>query len=296
VTRPAEGWVTGSGVRLHYRAWAGPDAPAEPPVLLIHGLASGSRIWDLVAPILARRRRVVALDQRGHGLSDKPDDGYDFATIVADDHTAVTELGLERPVVVGHSWGASVVIALAAAHPAAVSGVALVDGGVGSFRDRPDWTWEKVARDLAPPDYAGTPRDAFVERLRAGGHAAYWRPELEEIILNIVELRPDDTVGPRLARANHLKILRSMWDEPVSDKLADVRCPFLAVLAEGLAGDARAAAFLEGKRRGAARLLERVPGAEVRWLPDTVHDVPLQRPAELAEMIEGLANRAMSNE
>src|SRR5262245_13827995 len=120
VTLPADGWVTGSGVRLHYRAWAGPAAPAEPPVLLIHGLASGSRIWDLVAPLLARRRRVVALDQRGHGLSDKPDDGYDFATIVADDLAAMTALGLARPVVVGHSWGASVVIALAAAYPASV--------------------------------------------------------------------------------------------------------------------------------------------------------------------------------
>jgi pimeloyl-ACP methyl ester carboxylesterase len=287
--QPVGGWVDGSGVRLHYREWVGPAAPVEPPLLLLHGLASASRIWDLVAPRLAARRRVVALDQRGHGLSDKPDDGYDFATIVADDAAALRALGLARPVVVGHSWGASVAVALAAAHPAQVAGVVLVDGGVTSFRDQPDWTWERVARELAPPDYAGTPRGRFIAGLRAGGFADFWQPALEEIILNIVELRPDGTVGPRLARANHLRILRAMWDEPVTDRLAALRCPVLAVLAEGPAGNARAAAWLEGKRRGAARLTERLPGATVRWLADTVHDVPLHRPAELAAMIEAFA-------
>ena len=50
-------------------------------MLLLHGLASHCGIWDLVAPILARHARVVALDLRGHGASAKPDDGYDFDTV-----------------------------------------------------------------------------------------------------------------------------------------------------------------------------------------------------------------------
>src|SRR5579884_2465458 len=90
-------------------------ATSPTPLLLLHGLASASRIWDLVAPILAQDRRVIALDQRGHGRSEKPDTGYDFATIVADDVAAAAKLGLgERYAVAGHSWGANVALELAA--------------------------------------------------------------------------------------------------------------------------------------------------------------------------------------
>ena len=52
--------------------------------MLLHGLASTHRIWDLVAPLLAQDFSVVALDQRGHGESAKPDSGYDFGTVAAD--------------------------------------------------------------------------------------------------------------------------------------------------------------------------------------------------------------------
>ena len=59
------------GVRLAVREWPGQG----PSILLLHGLASSSHIWDLVAPRLAPRFRVVAYDQRGHGLSGKPSSG-----------------------------------------------------------------------------------------------------------------------------------------------------------------------------------------------------------------------------
>ena len=70
-------YASANGLRLHYRDWGG----SGQPLVLLHGLASTCRIWDLVAPILAEDFSVVALDQRGHGLSDKPDHGYDFASV-----------------------------------------------------------------------------------------------------------------------------------------------------------------------------------------------------------------------
>jgi len=57
-----------TSIRLHYLDWRGSGRP----LILLHGLASSCRIWDLTAPILAQRFHVFALDQRGHGLSDKP--------------------------------------------------------------------------------------------------------------------------------------------------------------------------------------------------------------------------------
>lgn len=292
--QPTTGMVSGHGVQLHYRDWGGPTEPVEgqtpQPLLLVHGLASASRIWDLTAPLLARHRRVVALDQRGHGLSEKPDDGYDFATIVADDLAAADALGLgQRFAVAGHSWGGNVALELGAAHPERVSALALVDGGFGMLRQRPGATWEQISRDLAPPAFAGTPRETFLGWVRQGNQGAMWRPELEEILLNIVELRADDTVGPRLSRENHLKILRAMWDEDPQAIYSAIRCPVLFVLAEQTPTDDRGDGFLAAKRAGVAAARELLAGAPyvaVEWMRDTVHDIPLQRPEALAAHIE----------
>lgn len=283
--RPREGTVSGSGVALHYRDWE--SSGAALPLLLLHGLASGSRIWDLVAPVLARERRVVALDQRGHGLSEKPDDGYDFATLVADDLAAVEELDLgERFAVAGHSWGANVALEIGAAHPERVAALALVDGGFGMLRQRPGATWEQISRDLAPPEFAGTPRETFLGWVRSS--IPNWRPELEEIELNIVELRPDNTVGPRLSRTNHMRILRAMWDEDPEAIYAAIRAPVLYVLAHPSGATEASDAFLAAKRQGITRaqaLLTGSPRVEVEWMADTVHDIPLQRPEALAERL-----------
>jgi pimeloyl-ACP methyl ester carboxylesterase len=299
-TRPAEGYVTLAGLRLHYLEWeqrgGNPDAP---PLLLLHGLASGASIWEMTAPALAAERRVVALDQRGHGLSDKPDDGYDFATIVADDIGVANALALgPRFALAGHSWGGNVALDLAARHPDRVAALLLVDGGFGMLRERADATWEQVSRDLAPPRFAGTPRETFLGWVRADIPSV--TPQVEDIELRIVELRPDDTVGPRLSFENHMKILWAMWNEDASALFPAVRAPTRYILAEGLTvGGATAAAqdgFLAAKRRGADQARARMtaaPAVEVVWLPDTVHDIPLQRPAELARLM-GEFLRAMT--
>jgi pimeloyl-ACP methyl ester carboxylesterase len=274
--QPAEGIVPGFGVMLHYRDWGGlayrEGAPRSEPLLLLHGLASAARIWDLVVPILARGRRVVALDQRGHGLSEKPETGYDFASIVADDIAAADALGLgPRFVVAGHSWGANVALELA-------------DGGFGMLRQRPGATWETISRDLAPPQFEGTPRGTFLSWIRESIPGA--GPEVDEIELNIVELQADDTVGPRLARANHLRILRAMWDEEPTTIFAAIRAPVLYVLAEPAGATEKTDGFLAAKREGiasAGALLARAPRVEVEWLAETVHDIPLQRPEVLAK-------------
>ncbi len=108
---PVERFVTTRHLRLAMRDWNGVESD-RPPLVLVHGLASNARIWDLVAPYLQARFRVVAIDQRGHGQSDKPDDGYDYDTVSDDLVAAVAALGFRRPVIIGHSWGAGVALHL----------------------------------------------------------------------------------------------------------------------------------------------------------------------------------------
>ena len=91
-------------IELHYRDWGG----SGQDIILLHGLASTSRIWDFVAPILSDKFRVIALDLRGHGLSSKPSTGYDFKSILEDINNFIIKVNFKNPIIVGHSWGGMV--------------------------------------------------------------------------------------------------------------------------------------------------------------------------------------------
>ena len=112
---------------------------AAPAVPLSSSTASPSsaRIWDFTAPILAEHFRVLAVDQRGHGLSDKPG-SYTFDDVTGDLAAFIEALGLERPVIAGHSWGAGVVLRFAADHPGTPAAIALIDGGFVERSSSPD--------------------------------------------------------------------------------------------------------------------------------------------------------------
>ena len=99
-------------VRLH--AVIGGDGP---PLLLIHGWPGSWYYWRLVMPALARDFEVVAVDQRGIGLSDKPEGGYDTRSLANDLVAMMDALGHEQFAVVGVDTGMLIGYALAADHP-----------------------------------------------------------------------------------------------------------------------------------------------------------------------------------
>jgi pimeloyl-ACP methyl ester carboxylesterase len=113
-------FVDAGDVRLH--AVIGGDGP---PLLLIHGWPGSWYYWRLVMPALARDFEVIAVDQRGIGLSDKPEDGYDAGTLADDLVGLMDALGHERFAVVGVDTGMLIGYALAADHPGRVARVAL---------------------------------------------------------------------------------------------------------------------------------------------------------------------------
>jgi len=98
-----------------------------PPLLLVHGWPETWYAWRLVMPALARDFEVIAVDQRGIGLSDKPAGGYDTGTQARDLIALMDALGHERFAVVGHDTGFAISYALAADHPDRVERVALLE-------------------------------------------------------------------------------------------------------------------------------------------------------------------------
>lgn len=99
--------------RFHYLSW-GAERTELPAMLLLHGITSSALSWVRVGPALADRYRVYALDMRGHGDSAMLPPGVYSLRHTADDAAAfMAALGLERPVLIGHSWGGATAIVLA---------------------------------------------------------------------------------------------------------------------------------------------------------------------------------------
>jgi non-heme chloroperoxidase len=266
------------GLQLHFQEWGPPESDASATVLLVHGLGSSSHIWDLVGPLLAEHStHVLALDQRGHGESDQPDSGYDFASIVADLVGFTDAVGLTKPaVLVGHSWGASVVLHFAVAHPDRVAAVALVDGGTGSPGER--WSWEEAEARLRPPDLDGHQWTDLYQRM-LGNNPVYADPRVEAVGRSLFHVDADGRVHRRFTIANHMQIVRALWEQRPADLLPKVRRPILLLPARQ---STDASEMASAKQTAVSRALELQPHARVRWFDDTIHDVPLQRPEELA--------------
>jgi pimeloyl-ACP methyl ester carboxylesterase len=282
---PTDTFITTSDLRLRLRDWGGPDT--TPPILLVHGLASNARIWDLLAPLLARDFRLAAIDQRGHGQSDKPADDYDLSTIASELAGAIRALGWARPLVVGHSWGGNVALQLAADHPEVPSRIVLLDGGTTELAAL--MSLEETLERLAPPRLAGTPRAAFLEGLRARWASGPLTQAVEDAIMGNFMVDAQDSIAPHLTYENHLKIVRAMWEQRPTQLFAHVVCPTLIVPAEMPPADERAAQWLELKRRSVAAAAAAIPHARVVWAHDSIHDVQLQRPEWLAETIAAFA-------
>jgi len=115
-----------------------PSPSGSLPIVFVHGMVGHSGFWNAPLAACADRRRAVAIDLRGHGSSAAPADGDYSVERCADDVIAVIDaLGLDAIVLVGHSFGACVVIDVAARRPDVVRRLVLVDGP-GDFTTVPD--------------------------------------------------------------------------------------------------------------------------------------------------------------
>jgi len=284
--------VGADGVRLAVRVIEGPRAGA-PGLVLHHGLASSSHIWDLMLPLLARRFHVVTYDARGHRGSSKPSTGYGFGHVMADAIEVMRATRLRRPVFVGHSWGAMVGLELAAKHPRSIGGAVLIDGGLVSMREQMDW---KTARErLAPPRFAGTPVEDFVARLQGVfGNSMPLTEERTQTLLRVIDVDRRGRIRPNVAFGNHLRILRAIWEQDPVARYGELRVPVLAIASRPANPGPDEFAFLQSKRRGMRRARAAAKGRPVRfeWM-EGIHDLPLQHPERLARRIGRFAQLAV---
>ena len=127
----SEGYIQNADVRLHYVRHS-PTAGAGDgvPIFVLPGITSPAATWNFVARRLGVDVPTYVLDQRGRGYSDHPPTGYTLDHYAEDAARTIEALGLDRPVVVGHSMGGRVAMRFAARHPELLRGVAVIDAPV----------------------------------------------------------------------------------------------------------------------------------------------------------------------
>ena len=272
----------GPGVALHVREWEGlPETPDGAPRLrwlCVHGLSSNGHTWDGVADRLHELgHQVATVDLRGHGSSDKPDDGYDFPTMCADLAAVLDALGWDDAVVAGQSTGGNLAVELAARHPERLRGVAGVDGGAIDLQRR--WpVWEDCLAALAPPRLEGTPRSEMEALLRR--RHPDWSDDGIAAALANFETRPDGTVRPWLTLDRHLRLLRALWEHRPADVLPRVTVPVLLVVA-----DPAEKAETAGKDADVKAAAAALGTLAVHWVAPADHDVHVQQPRTVADLL-----------
>jgi pimeloyl-ACP methyl ester carboxylesterase len=241
--------VMSGGVRLAVRQSGGDGTSA----VLLHGLGAPQRSWDRVAPLLAPHLRVVTYDQRGHGASAAAAD-YSLDAFLADLQAVLDGLALEQPLLVGHSFGGLLAVEHAATHPGC-PGVVGVDGGLKI--ERPPIGWEEVQTQLDRP----------VTRLLSRAVTAIGMGTR----LSFTELRR--IADEAAEREEHLE-----------EAYARLPCPMLVVLAGKADPVPHGEAMLAAVETAATHMQQHHPQVKLARLP-CGHNIPLERPRELAGLI-----------
>ena len=281
---PAElRFTTRDAVSLRALHWCA-DAPVTGiPIVLVHGLASNCRLWDGAARHLAALGHdVIALDLRGHGLSDKPDDGYSLQSVARDVVDVVDALARgnapwERPLVIGQSWGGNIVIEIAAHHADRVRGVVAVDGGtIELSRAFPDWS--ECERTLAPPRLAGME----ASRLRSFVRGAHpdWSDEAIDGTMANMQHFDDGTIAPWLTFDRHITVLRGLWEHSPTSLFPRISVPVMFTPAARNDDE-----MTRQKRESHRHALEAIPRCRVEWFEPADHDLHAQFPGRFADTV-----------
>jgi pimeloyl-ACP methyl ester carboxylesterase len=186
-------------------------------------------------------------------------------------------LELERPVLVGQSWGATVVLELAWRHPEAARGVVCVDGGVTDMAQSYP-VWEDCLARLTPPALDHLTLAELETRIRKS--VPHFSDRAVAAYLHCFRARADGTIEARLTRSRHLSILRSLWEHRPSTRWETLKTPALLMLAD--AGDAARTA---NKRRAEAVVLAAGGPRRSVWFSPGHHDLHLESPERVGGLL-----------
>lgn len=260
------------GVRIYYE-----DGGRGETIVLIPGLGMSTPAWQDARQRLEGRFRVITVDPRGAGRSDKPDEPYTGEIVAADLAAVLDSAGVERAHLVGHSMGGMIAQELALRRPERVASLVLA----ASYAATDEWSGRVLGF-----------RQELIERL---GLLDHFRVSIHFVFSpKAFRTMPEFIAGleRRLAESppderGYLRQLRFCLDHDASGRLGAVSAPTLVI--------AGAEDFLTSRFQG-RELAELVAGAEYVELPEASHGLVWEEPAEFARLVAAHVERAASRQ
>ena len=216
----------GDGIQIQLAAWEGEGQP----ILCVHGLTANCRCWDVMASSLTPENKIIAIDLRGRGLSDKPSAGYSLQHHIKDILCVLDDLKQERIVLMGHSLGAFISLAFAANFPERTEKIVLMDGGAQLTQDQ----WDKVTLAIKPSlDRLGQvfhSFEAYVANMKLAPFLQPWSRALEDYFRYESEA-VEGGVRSRINPAHILEESQNIRQEEPAQYYSKVTCPVLILRA-----------------------------------------------------------------
>jgi pimeloyl-ACP methyl ester carboxylesterase len=237
-----------NGINLHYLDHPG----GEPALILLPGLTANAHVFDgLIAAGLNPRHRVLALDLRGRGLSDKPAQGYTMADHVADVLGLMDALNIELVVLVGHSFGALLTIYMGSQYPERVSRMVLIDVSQAATHPR---TADLIKPSLDRLGRISPSWEVYKQEMQKMPYLdGFWDDSVEAYFRADMQSNDDGTVQARARPGLIAQAFDAVIKEPWGDHIGAAGQPAILINAPGpygppgapvlvTAGDAQATA------------------------------------------------------
>lgn len=258
-----------AAIRLHYLEWDGD----EPPVLLLHPNRTNARVWDFVVEYSSLPNAFLAPDQRGHGLSDYPDDGYLYEDYIADILGLLDELGLARVHLVGAATGGNIALLLASDHGGRVESLTVIDPGLSLDPSINERVQAQIRNEHQFASLAeASSRMPFSDR---------WSDEMKEHYASHSFAIDEDGRATWRYHVPGVAATEHMLEAPIWDRLT-VSCPTLAI---------RGASSEVFPEHNLKRLCEAIPQAITAEI-DADHRVSQDNPSALAAALDAFIGNA----
>lgn len=286
----------GTGERIHFLDWGGrTGAGSTPGVLLIHGLSNTAWSWTPVARRLRAVRQVVAMDLRGHGLSDAPTEGYDPETLAADAQAVAEGSGLladagDRVVIAGHGFGAIVAAWTAAALGVRCAGLVLVDGGWESLEAASGMEVDEFLRGLDEPPEVMRSIGAFLADRQAFDPASWDVDQERAARSTVVETHAGRVVPSTRPHATEACV-RAMFEYDPVATLAAIAAPIVALVAADDESRSRESALAAASEARATAGREPIASAS---FGHAGHNLMRYRPEEVCAAILAIAGHGQA--
>lgn len=218
--------VLAGRIRMHVMEWQGDD----PPVLFLHSFTANGLAALPLGNLLLDRRRLIAPDLRGRGLSDMPFGEYGVQVHLNDVIACLDRLGVERVVAAGHSFGATISVFLAAKYPERVAGLLLFDGGAIPAEN----AVQMLSAYYDTLQYRYASADDYVDRYRQAPLYQPWTSELETLVRSNLFQQPDGSFIRRVPRfvvdSDRQGENLDTWNQ-LPDLYRQIKCPVLILRA-----------------------------------------------------------------